>query len=219
MHGEGCMPQAATLRMSLLLPLRNEWTEWMSAPHEYDMCPSNLREEPIDGLSLLQLGKIRIRLVACLILEHAEVARCFRCLGYGHGSRGCCNPNRNNVCWRCGATGHLTRSCQATPRCLTCLDRGDKDIAPVSGGGSCPVFWEVLRRLRGRNWSSCNSISERGKDAQDLLMQTARERGADVILISEQYKWSENSAWFQDASRISDWSVLEVITLSDHRLI
>ena len=50
-------------------------------------------------------------------------------------------------------------------------------------------------------------------------MQTARERGADVILISEQYKWSEKSAWFQDASRISDWSVLEVITLSDHRLI
>ena len=41
----------------------------------------------------------------------------------------------------------------------------------------------------------------RGKDAQELLMQTARERGADVLLISEQYKWSENSAWFQDASR------------------
>ena len=40
-----------------------------------------------------------------------------------------------------------------------------------------------------------------GKDAQHLLMQTARERGADVLLISEQYKWSENSSWFQDASR------------------
>ena len=41
----------------------------------------------------------------------------------------------------------------------------------------------------------------RGRDAQDLLMQTARERGVDVLLISEQYKWSENSSWFQDASR------------------
>ena len=41
----------------------------------------------------------------------------------------------------------------------------------------------------------------REKDAQDLLMQTARERGADVLLISEQYKWSKNSAWYQDASR------------------
>ena len=32
-------------------------------------------------------------------------------------------------------------------------------------------------------------------------MQTAKERGADVLLISEQHKWSENSAWYQDASR------------------
>ena len=41
----------------------------------------------------------------------------------------------------------------------------------------------------------------RGKEAQNLLMQTARERRADVLLISEQHKWSENSAWYQDASR------------------
>ena len=32
-------------------------------------------------------------------------------------------------------------------------------------------------------------------------MQTARERGADVLLISEQHKWSENSDWYQDAAR------------------
>ena len=41
----------------------------------------------------------------------------------------------------------------------------------------------------------------RGREAQNHLMQTARERGADVLLISEQHKWSENSAWYQDASR------------------
>ena len=34
-----------------------------------------------------------------------------------------------------------------------------------------------------------------------LQVQTARERGADVLFISEQHKWSENSAWYQDASR------------------
>ena len=32
-------------------------------------------------------------------------------------------------------------------------------------------------------------------------MQTARERRADVLLISEQHKWSESSAWYQDALR------------------
>ena len=41
----------------------------------------------------------------------------------------------------------------------------------------------------------------RGKGAQDLLMQTARETGADVLLICEQLKWSENSAWYQDTLR------------------
>ena len=75
-------------------------------------------------------------------------------------------------------------------------------------------------------------------------MQNSRERRADVLIISEQHKWSENSAWYQDASRragilfcspnfsigdfletdagfvwIIDWCVLQVITLSDHQCI
>ena len=41
----------------------------------------------------------------------------------------------------------------------------------------------------------------RGKEAQNFLMQTAREKRADVLLISELHKWSENSAWYQDSSR------------------
>ena len=43
----------------------------------------------------------------------------------------------------------------------------------------------------------------RRKEAQNLLMQTARERRAVVLLISEQHKWFENSAWYQDASRMA----------------
>ena len=41
----------------------------------------------------------------------------------------------------------------------------------------------------------------RGNEAQDLLMPTARERRDDMLFISEQHKWSENSFWYQDASR------------------
>ena len=37
--------------------------------------------------------------------------------------------------------------------------------------------------------------------AQNLLMQTTKERRALVLLISEQHKWSENSAWYQDTAR------------------
>ena len=110
-----------------------------------------IRLAEADAACLLQLGKLRFGWVACRIREHVEVAHCFRCLGYGHGSRGCSNPARKNACWRCGATGHLARSCKAPPRRLTCADRGDKEVAHVSGSGSCPVFREELRRLRGRN--------------------------------------------------------------------
>ena len=98
-----------------------------------------------DAARLLQLVKVKIGWVACRIREHAEVARCFRCLGYGYGSWGCGNPDRKNACWRCGTTRHLARSCKAPPRCLTCLDRGDKDIAHVPCGGSCPVFKKSFR--------------------------------------------------------------------------
>ena len=48
---------------------------------------------------LLQLRKLRIGWVPCSIREHVEVARCFRCLGYDHGSWGCSNPDRKNSCW------------------------------------------------------------------------------------------------------------------------
>lgn len=40
----------------------------------------------------------------------------------------------------------------------------------------------------------------RGKQAQDLLMQTCRERKVDVALISEQYKRPELAHWYQDAT-------------------
>ena len=53
-----------------------------------------IRLAEADAVRLLQLGELRIGWVACRIREHAEVARCFRCLGYGHGSRGCSNSDR-----------------------------------------------------------------------------------------------------------------------------
>ena len=43
----------------------------------------------------------------------------------------------------------MAKECKAPPRCLTCADRGEKDFGHASGSGSCPVFREELRRLRG----------------------------------------------------------------------
>ena len=55
----------------------------------------------------------------------------------------------------------------------------------------------------------------RGKEAQNLLMPTANERGADVMLISEQHECFENSAWYQDAS----WRAEILIEEASHSLL
>ena len=122
-----------------------------------------IRLAEADAARLLQLSKVRIERVECRIRKHVEFAKCIRCFGYGHGSRGCSNPDRKDACWRCGTTGHLARNCKAQPRCLVCSDRGDKDVAHVSGIGFCLVFRKEFRRLRGRNASSCSSTSEGGR--------------------------------------------------------
>ena len=102
-----------------------------------------------DARSLLGLGRLRVGWVNCRIREHVEVARCFRCQGYGHVSRGCTLPARKDACWRCRGASHVAKECKASPRCLTYTDRGEKDVAHASGSGSCPIFRAELRRLRG----------------------------------------------------------------------
>ena len=47
-----------------------------------------------DAARLLLLGQLRIGWVECCIREYAEVARCFRRLGYSRRSRGCGNPGK-----------------------------------------------------------------------------------------------------------------------------
>ena len=98
----------------------------------------------VDARSLLGLGKLRVGWLNCRIREHVEVSRCFRCQGYGHVSRGCTLPG-----WRCGGASHVAKECKAQPKCLTCADRGEKDVAHASGSGSCTIFRAELGRLRG----------------------------------------------------------------------
>ncbi|XP_043475040.1 uncharacterized protein LOC122506788 [Leptopilina heterotoma] len=47
-------------------------------------------------------------------------------------------------------------------------------------------------------------------------MQTARERGADILLFSEQYRKPESSVWFEDASKRSGIQICNPdITIGD----
>ena len=85
----------------------------------------------------------------CPLTLPCEVARCSRCQGYGHVSRGSAHTGKKDACWRCGGASQVTKECMTPPRCLTCANRGKKDVARASGSGSCPVFRAELRRLRG----------------------------------------------------------------------
>lgn len=48
----------------------------------------------------------------------------------------------------------------------------------------------------------------RGREAQDLLKQTAMEKKADVLIISEQYRKPETGSWFQDQTTRAAIAVL-----------
>ena len=67
-----------------------------------------------------------------------------------------------DTCSRCGGASHMAKECKASPRCLTCADRGEKAVAHVSGSGSCPVFRAELWRLKGGKWSFYSSTSGEG---------------------------------------------------------
>ena len=68
-----------------------------------------------DARSLLGIGRLRVGWVNCRIREHVEVARCFRCQGYGHVSRDCILPGRKQqqACWRSGVASHVVKECKA----------------------------------------------------------------------------------------------------------
>ena len=102
-----------------------------------------------DAGGLLGLGRLRVGWMNCRIQEHVEVAWCFTCQRYGHVSRSCTLPGRKDACWRCGGASHVAKECKAQPKCLSCVDRGEKDVAHASGSGSCPIFRAELQRLRG----------------------------------------------------------------------
>ncbi|XP_043474393.1 uncharacterized protein LOC122506343 [Leptopilina heterotoma] len=105
-----------------------------------------------DSQTLLKIGKVRIGWLNVQVREHLEVVRCLKCLTYGHVTRSCKGPDRTKNCQRCGGEGHMAKNCSVEqPKCLTCTDLGKTDIVHISGKSSCPVYRELLQRLKKAN--------------------------------------------------------------------
>ena len=80
---------------------------------------------------------------------------------------------------------HVAKECKAAPRCPICAERGEKDVAHASGSGSLPNIKGGAPEVEGWKVKFLQLNLGRGKEAQNLLMQTAEERRADVLLIGE----------------------------------
>ncbi|XP_043470331.1 DNA-binding protein HEXBP-like [Leptopilina heterotoma] len=109
-----------------------------------------LRLPDADAESLLKSGRVKIGWVNCRIRARVEEDGCFRCLCYGHLARGCGGPDRRNACWKCGGPDHKSRSCKGPARCMTCSDKGSKEISHLPGSRACPVCWGILSGLKAK---------------------------------------------------------------------
>lgn len=106
---------------------------------------------------LVKKGKIKIGWVYCRLRHRVNIARCYKCLEFGHRTPDCTGPDRGGTCRRCGKDGHLAKECKGTPYCITCEREGHR--ADSTG---CPRFRELIRikvnSIRKRGTSITNQI-------------------------------------------------------------
>ena len=170
--------------------------------------------------SFLGLGGLRVGWVNCRIREHVEVARCFRCQGCGHVSRGFALPGRNDVCWRCRDASHETKECKPPLRFLTYADRGKKDVLFCSPDFSIRDFLEadtgfVWVEVVGVRVYICifspNDPFEIFENQILFLEESLREDSGRSLIAgnfnSKLPEWREACVWTGGGSSSARWSL------------
>lgn len=75
---------------------------------------------------MVKQGFIKIGWTPCRVRARIDIARCYRCLQFGHHSSECKGEDNSNLCLNCGKEGHKARECRNISYCLTCKKEGHR---------------------------------------------------------------------------------------------
>lgn len=102
-------------------------------------------------------GKIEIGWSICRVRERIFIARCFKCLDFGHKTRDCSSQvNRTDECLNCGKMGHKAKECKSPAYCTTCNKTGHR-----ADQTRCPVFSGLVNDARrSRRQKAANKLVE-----------------------------------------------------------
>lgn len=86
-----------------------------------------------------RLTYIRVGWTQCRVRpRRPEPAKCYRCHGYGHGTRQCSGPDLSHACRRCGQSGHTEKTCtEGTELCVACDRIKAPRVPHKPGSGAC----------------------------------------------------------------------------------
>ena len=105
-----------------------------------------------EAAKLLEKGHLKVGWVSCRVRERLEVARCYKCLGFGHVANRCSGPDRSRFCFKCGGQDHRANACKGTESCFLCAEDGLKGDSVLHAARStrCQAYKQALQTLRSR---------------------------------------------------------------------
>ncbi|XP_053698702.1 uncharacterized protein LOC128745650 [Sabethes cyaneus] len=115
----------------------------------YDSTQTASIRLPIEAANrLLKVDRVKIGWAVvsfrAIPREPKEMARCFKCMDFGHQARNCPGPDRSKLCRKCGNEGHVVKDCNKQPRCMLCKEDNDH----VTGGFKCLVYQKAKAALQ-----------------------------------------------------------------------
>lgn len=100
---------------------------------------------------LTERKKIYIEWQSHSVKEYINIARCFKCFGFGHIANKC--TSEHQYCGHCGEKEHIYKECKKrseNPKCVCCIKNKRKNIGHNVKDKKCPEYVRQLERYKDR---------------------------------------------------------------------